>query len=181
VLWVAGCPFVQRLSTGPGPIRKLTERFLPFRLPATVSNSRAQFRELALGAGSLWVLGDALDRRMWRVDARSGRVEDTIELGFPPTSAAVADGKVWITDGMDDRVVPYDVVAGRLRAPVAVGAGASGIAAGAGAVWVVSTLAGTVARIDPAAARVTRTIRVGGYPRAIAADAHAVWVTEHAP
>ena len=46
--------------------------FLPFRSPATVENSRVQFRELAVGAGSLWVLGDALDRRLWRLDARTG-------------------------------------------------------------------------------------------------------------
>ena len=35
-----------------------------------------------------------------------GELQATIELGFPPTSAAVADGAVWITDGLHDRVVP---------------------------------------------------------------------------
>ena len=83
VVWAAGCPFVQRLSTDERPLRTLRQRFLPFRSPATVENSRVQFRELAVGAGSLWVLGDALDRRLWRLDARTGRVEATIRLGFP--------------------------------------------------------------------------------------------------
>ena len=72
VVWAAGCPFVQRLSTDERPLRILRQRFLPFRSPATVENSRIQFRELGIGAGSLWVLGDALDRRLWRLDSRTG-------------------------------------------------------------------------------------------------------------
>ena len=48
-----------------------------------VENSRVQFRELAVGAGSVWVLGDALDRRLWRLDARSGEIQATVELGVP--------------------------------------------------------------------------------------------------
>jgi hypothetical protein len=84
VLWAAGCPAVQRLSTDTGRLRKLVEVFLPFQSPLTVENSRVQFREMAVGAGSLWVLGDALDRRMWRLDPRSGRVLATIDLGLRP-------------------------------------------------------------------------------------------------
>jgi YVTN family beta-propeller protein len=177
VLWVAGCPFVQRLGTGEGKLRELVKVFLPFRSPATVENARAQFRELAIGAGSLWVLGDALDRRMWRVDAHTGRIRDTIELGFPPTSATVAGGTVWITDGLNDRVVPVDVATGRALAAVRVGRGASAIAAGSGSVWVANTLDGTVSRIDPVTRQVVATIKVGGLPRGVAVGNGAVWVT----
>jgi YVTN family beta-propeller protein len=180
VLWVAGCPAVQRLSTRAGPLRDLANVFLPFRSPATVENRRVQFRELAIGAGSLWVLGDALDRRMWRLDAHTGEIRKAIELGFPPTSAAVAGGSVWITDGLNDRVVPVDVATGRLLPAVAVGRGASGIAAGAGAVWVANTLDGSVSRIDPVRRRVVATIRLGGLPRGVAVGDEAVWVTAYA-
>ena len=45
----------------------------PTRTRRRVENARVQFREMAVGAGSLWVLGDALDRRLWRLDARTGR------------------------------------------------------------------------------------------------------------
>ena len=179
VVWAAGCPFVQRLSTGDGRLRKLEEVFLPFQSPATVETARVQFREMAVGAGSLWVLGDALDRRLWRLDARTGRVLATIALGFPPTAVAVAAGAVWITDGFNDRVVPLDIATGRLLAPVRVGRGASGIAAGAGAVWVANTLDGTLSRLDPATRRVVATIEVGGAPRGVAVGAGAVWVTAH--
>ena len=150
VVWTAGCPFVQRLSTDGGRLRKLVEVFLPHQKTLTVENSRVQFRELAIGEGSLWVLGDALDRRLWRLDARSGRVDATIPLGFAPTSVAVAAGRVWITDGVHDRVVPFDAASGRQLKPVPVGRGPSGIAQGAGALWVVNTLDGTMSRLDPA-------------------------------
>jgi YVTN family beta-propeller protein len=181
VLWAAGCPAVQRLSTDSGRLRKLVEVFLPFQSPSTVEDSRVQFREMAVGAGSLWVVGDALDRRMWRLDRRSGRIQATIELGFAPTSVAVADGTVWITDGVRDRVVPLTPTGNRVLAAVGVGRGAGGIAAGAGSVWVANTLDGTVSRIDPRARRVVATIDVGGTPRGVAAGAGSVWVTEHAP
>ena len=179
VVWSAGCPAVQRLSTDGERLRKLVEVYLPYSSPLTVENSRVQFRELAIGAGSLWVLGDAVDRRLWQLDARSGRIEATIPLGFAPTSVAVAAGKVWITDGVHDRVVPLDAASGRRLRPVRVGSGPSGIASGAGALWVVNTLDGTVSRLDPRSARVAATIEVGGSPRAVAVGAGSVWVTEH--
>jgi YVTN family beta-propeller protein len=181
VVWAAGCPFAQRLSTGDGRLRKLAEVMLPYRSPATVENARAQFRELAVGGDSVWVLGDALDQRVWRLDAHNGRIRATIALGFPPTSVAVAGGRAWITDGVHDRVVPIDAATDRVLAPVSVGRGASGIAAGAGAVWVVNTLDGTLSRIDPATRRVAATIRVGRLPRGVAVGDGAVWVTAYGP
>ena len=61
VVWAAGCPSVQRLSTD-GRHAAQARRDVPALspTPASVENARAQFRELAVGAGSLWVLGDAL-------------------------------------------------------------------------------------------------------------------------
>ncbi|HVP03390.1 MAG TPA: protein kinase [Solirubrobacteraceae bacterium] len=181
VVWAAGCPYVQRLSTGPRRLHVLRQRFLPFLAPATVSNSRVAFRELAVGAGSLWVLGDALDPRLWRLDPRTGRVLATIDLGFPPRSAAVADGFVWITDALHDTVVPVSAATNRVLAPVAVGAGAAGIAAADGSVWVASTVAGTVSRVDPSTRHVVSTTAVGGYPSELAGWRGTVWVTSHDP
>jgi YVTN family beta-propeller protein len=181
VIWAAGCPFVQRLSTGSRPLHKVHELFLPFQSPATASNARIQFREMTVGAGSLWVLGDALDQRMWRLDRRSGRVQATIALGFSPRSATVAGAAVWITDPLHDAVVPVDVASGRVLPAVAVGRGASGVVAAGGAVWVANAGDATVSRVDPARRRVTATIRVGGYPSEIAGGDGAIWVTSHEP
>ena len=116
VVWAAGCPFVQRLKHRRRPLRKLHEAFLPFDDPATATNARVQFRELAIGAGSLWVLGDALDRRLWRLDARTGKLQATIALPFPPRSVAVARRR-----GVDHRRAPRHGRPGRRRAPSASG------------------------------------------------------------
>jgi YVTN family beta-propeller protein len=180
MLWAAGCPFVQRLSTDAGRLRKLREVFLPYRSPTTVENTRIELNDLAVGAGSVWVLGDALDRRLWQLDARSGELLAEVPLWFAPGSVAVAGGRVWVTDGLRDRVVPFDVASLRALSPVPVGRGASGIAAGAGAVWVANTLDGTLSRLDPEASRVVATVKIGGAPRAVAVGAGSVWVTEHA-
>ena len=47
---------------------------------------------MAVGAGSVWVLGDFLDRRVWRLDPRSGAIQATIALRFPPQSILICEG-----------------------------------------------------------------------------------------
>jgi predicted Ser/Thr protein kinase len=179
VVWAAGCPYVERLSTDGGRLRKLEEIFLPYKARATVETTRMQFRELAVGAGSLWVLGDALDRRLWRLDARTGGIQATIPLQFPPTSIAVTGGKVWVSDGVGDRLAVLDIRAGRWLDSIEVGRGASEIASGAGSVWVTNSLDGTVSRVEAHSGRVLATIDVGGSPRGVDVAAGGVWVTEH--
>ena len=177
VVWAAGCPFVQRLSTEGRSIRKLREVFLPFPEPVTSESSRVQFRELAIGGGSLWVLGDALDRRLWRLDARTGRVLATISLPFPPRSATVAGGIVWITDSLGDRVARLDAATNHLLEPVEVGRLPGGVAAGAGSVWVPNALDGTVTRLDEVTGETLAIIDVGGFPREVTFGLGSAWVT----
>jgi hypothetical protein len=175
VVWAAGCPAVQRLSTGGGALRDIAETNIPYADPATVENVRAQIREMAVGDGSLWVLGDALDRRVWRLDARTGKVLATIPLAFAPRSVAVAGGAAWITDGLHDTVVPVDAATNRPGAPLRVGRGAAGIAADGDAVWVAGALDGTLTRVDARRRRVAATVRVGGAPREVAVGGGTVW------
>ena len=180
VVWAAGCPFVDRLSTDAEKLHKLRQIFLPYQPPGVVSTVRVQFRELALGAGSLWVLGDALDRRVWRLDPRSGETQATIVLPFPPRSVVAAAGAAWFTDGLHDTVVPVVARSNRVLPAVPVGRGAAGVTAGDGAVWVANAIDGTVSRVDPRSRRVTASVRVGGAPSEIDAGDGAVWVTSHA-
>jgi YVTN family beta-propeller protein len=180
VVWAAGCPYADRLSTDAHPLRLLHHVPLPYQPPYTASTIRVQFREMAVGAGSLWVLGDALDRRVWRLDLRRGTIQKTIALPFPPRSVVVADGAAWITDGLHDTVVPIDARSDRVLPAVAVGRGAAGVTATPGAVWVANVIDGTVSRIDPRSRRVVATVRVGGSPSEIDAGPDGVWVTSHA-
>jgi YVTN family beta-propeller protein len=180
VVWAAGCPFVDRLSTDGQRLRRLRHVFLEFQPPGIASTTRVQFRELAIGAGSLWVLGDALDRRVWRLDPRRYTLQATISLPFPPRSVVVADGTAWITDGLHDTIVPVDAHSNRVLPAIPVGRGAAGVAATAGAVWVANAIDGTVSRIDAHSHRVVATVDVGGNPSEIDAAKSGVWVTSHA-
>ena len=176
VVWAAGCPAVQRLSTDGGNLRRLANTSVPYADPGTVENSRAQIREMAVGGGSVWVLGDARDRRAWRLDDRTGKLLATIPLGFQPRSVAIAGGAAWITDALHDIVVPVDAKTGRPGAPLHVGRGAAGIAADGGTLWVANTLDGTLSRIDARGRRVVATVKVGGAPREVTVGGGAVWV-----
>lgn len=180
VVWVAGCPSVQRLNTDGGPLHVVAGVPVPFASPLKDSNYRIQIRELAVGLGSVWVLGDAADRRLWRLDELTGETQATIDLPFPPRAVVVGDGTVWITDSLNDTVVPVDPVDNRLLAPVPVGRGAAGVAAGAGSVWVANSIDGTVSRVDPDTRQVVSTTDVGGIPHELAVDERGVWVTTHA-
>jgi YVTN family beta-propeller protein len=168
---------VQRLNTDGGPLTELATVLVPYADPLRDTNLRMQIRELAIGDGSVWVLGDAVDRRLWRLDMITGQIQATIDLPFPPRSVAVGNGQVWITDPLDDAVVPITAADNRLLAPVPVGRGAAGVAVGAGAVWVANAIDGTVSRIDPGTRRVLSTVDVGGIPHELSIDDSGVWVT----
>ncbi len=180
VVWAAGCPFVQRFSTDARPLRILHAVFLPYQSPSRSENSRVQFRELAIGGGSLWALGDALDRRLWRLDERTGRVLATIDLGFPPRSAAFENGLLWVTDSLHDTVVPIDARTNQVLRSIPVGRSPGGIVAAAGSVWVPNMIDGTVSRIAADSKTVVATIAVGHFPREITASSENVWVTGYA-
>ena len=112
--------------------------------------------------------------------ARAPR-QAVLDLGFPPTSLAVAAGRVWITDGVGDRVVPIDIERGLALPAVPVGRGPSGIAAGAGGCgWPTRSMAPCRGWIRRRAAwwrRSTWRARRAASRSALGA----VWVTEHAP
>jgi Protein kinase domain len=180
VVWVAGCPYVDRLSTDNRPLRLTRHVFIPFATPLTAESDRVQFRALVVGAGSLWVLGDALDRRLWQLDARTGAVRSTTRLDFPPRSIVYADERIWITDPLDDRVVAVDARTHAVTARIRVCRGAAGIAATAGSLWVACSLDGEVERIGSTSERVLQTVDVPGSPLEVAADRNGVWVTSDA-
>jgi YVTN family beta-propeller protein len=177
VLWSMGLFGDKKLSTDPGELRIVRDVTLPYREPVSVETTRINQRDLAVGYGSVWALGDGIDRRMWRLDRSSGRIRATIELPFIPRTVAAGEGGVWVTAPLDDRVLEIDPETNAITATIHTGRGTSGVAAGAGWVWVTSTIDGTVSRIDPGSAEVVDQIDVGGRPREVAVGAGGVWVT----
>jgi YVTN family beta-propeller protein len=170
----------KRLSTEPGELRIIRSVEIPYREQLSIETTRLNQRDLAVGYGSVWVLGDGIDRRLWRLDRSSGRRLATIELPFVPRSVATGEGGVWVSAPLDDRVLQIDPETNTITATIPTGRGTSGVAAGAGSVWVTSTIDGTVSRIDPRTAEVVDEIDVGGRPREVAVGAGGVWVTADA-
>jgi outer membrane protein assembly factor BamB len=177
VLWAAGCPYIDRISTDRGDLRILAHVPVPFQQPRSAETTRYAMRDLAVGEGFLWVVGDPVDRRVFRVERRTGEILGTTALPFAPRSVAAGEGGVWVTGLIDDVVARLDPGTGKTVQTIDVGRGASGVAAGAGAVWVASALDREVSRIDPASGEVVARIPVDGAPREIAVGAGGVWVT----
>jgi YVTN family beta-propeller protein len=175
-VWASPCPTVAHVSLGPKPkvLRTLTP---PFPTTRDAAHDRETLNDMVLGLGSVWVIGDALDPRVWRIDPRSGRIVTSTLLpaAFAPYRLATGTGALWVTDQLNDRVARVDPATGRVVASIPVGRGAGGVAAGAGSVWVANTLDGTLSRIDPETNRVVATIQVPGRPKDVSVGAGSVW------
>jgi branched-chain amino acid transport system substrate-binding protein len=143
---------------------------------ASIGSAYERFGGLAVGAGDVWLAGDAFGRRLWRVDPASHRTVASIQLAFVPDAVAVGEGAAWVTSLLGDRVVRIDPATNRIVATIGVGRGPEAIAAGDGAVWVTSSIDDTVSRIDPATNRVAATVPLAGTPRGVAVGAGGVWV-----
>jgi len=180
VVWSMGFFGDHRLSTDDGELRSVRSRVLPYRKPLSVGTTRINQRDIAIGYGSVWVLGDGIDRRLWRLDRISGRIIATIVLPFIPRTVAAGEGGVWVSAPLDDRVLRIDPETNAITDTIPTGRGTSGVATGAGSVWVTSTIDGAVSRIDPFSARIVDEIDVGGRPREVAVGAGGVWVTADA-
>jgi ABC-type branched-subunit amino acid transport system substrate-binding protein/streptogramin lyase len=151
-----------------------------FIAPPANEGSDAYFSSVVAADGDVWVVGDPLDHRLWRIDAAAGKLRSAIALPFAPKDVAVGEGGVWVTSQVDDTVSRVDPATAKVTDTAAVGRGASGVAVGLGSVWVASTIDGTVSRIDPASVEVTDTIDVDGNPVDVAVGEDAVWVVADA-
>ena len=180
VVWVAGCPLIERLSTGPGALRMLVTKLVPYQRPASAETVRFAMHDMAVGEGWLWVIGDAVDRRVFRVDPRTGAIRGITRLPFAPGAIAAGAGGVWVTGSIRDVVARLDPRDGRVRKTIRVGRGVGGVAVGAGAVWVASALDREVSRIDPKTGTILARIPVDGSPREIVVGAGGIWVTADA-
>jgi streptogramin lyase len=177
VLWAAGCPFVDRISTGPDSMKIIHVTRIPYAQPRSAETNRLALRDMAVGYGAVWVLGDPVDRRVFRLDLRSGRILGATVLPSAPRSIAAGAGAIWVTGPIDDTLTRLDPTNGRVDGTVRVPAGAGGVAAAGGSVWVASGLDRSVSRVDPRSLRIEATIKVPGAPREVAVGAGGVWVT----
>ena len=101
VAYAAGCPDVDRLSTGAGKLEVIPpETKIPLPAPPTAEHIRTALFGLAVGEGAVWAIGDALDHRLFKIAPRTGRLIGTFALPIAPQRIAAGAGAVWITDAM---------------------------------------------------------------------------------
>ena len=178
-LWAAGCPNVQQLRIEPNRITKGPLVIIPYLQPTTAGNQRQCLCAMTTGAGSVWVAGDAADRRVFRI-APGGTLTAVVPLPVAPRGIAFAGGSVWVSAPLDDVVLRIDPATNRVVDRVAVGRAPAGLAAGAGGLWVALYVDRRVVRIDPRRGRVVETVDVDGYPTEIAIAGDRLWVTSDA-
>ncbi len=180
VLWAAGCPFVQRLSTDRGSLRKLARGVPPVpvagdgRELARAVPRAGDRRGVAVGARRRARPAALAARRSQRGDPGDDRAR------VRPTSVAVAAGTVWITDGVRR---PRACRSTPERAPARADPGRSRAERDRGGRRVAvgrehARRHGVAAR--PARATVVATVDVAARRAASTSGAGAVWVTEHA-
>jgi YVTN family beta-propeller protein len=175
-LWAAGCPNVQQLRVTPEGLEIGKTVIIPYADETTSGTFRQCLCSMTTGAGSIWVVGDALDPRVWRISP-DGRVQATIDLPGFPRAAAFAGGALWVTLPLDDEVVAIDAGTNRVARTVSVGRAPAGITSAGRAIWLVENLEGDAVRIDSQSGEITQVVDVEGHPFEIASDGTSLWVT----
>lgn len=122
----------------------------------------------------LWVAG--LDSRVFRLDAESGAVLSTVDVGAAPRGLALTPEAAWVTARDTGELVRVDRAdPGRVKR-VRVGGQPWPVEAAGQEIWV-ALLEGAVVRVDATTLRVTHRVAVPPGARGIALTPAAVWVT----
>jgi DNA-binding beta-propeller fold protein YncE len=141
---------------------------------------------------ALEALGDAVwsanhdDGTLRRMDAATGTLEGTVDLGVEPHGMAAARGAIWVADAHHNAVLRVDPGSGRTVARIPVGFEPGPLVATRTAIWVATPpdpdlVAGSLARIDPEGNRLTATVPLDGLATALAADGGRAWVATSGP
>lgn len=153
--------------------------YIPDPRPVDEAHVRFDFAGVAVGAHGVWAVGDALDRRVFRIDPRKNKVVAWVHLPFPPGGIAAGDGAVWVTDQLGAEVARIDPATKRIVHRYHVGSEPTGVAVGEGSVWVANTLDNSISRINLLSRKVGK-IRLKVSPKALTWADGAVWVAADA-
>ena len=165
-----------RATTHSGRARRKTGVFIAIGAVLLLSAASA-VAGIELSGGDRAGLSSASPNAIAALDTGSNRLVADIPVGSGPTSVAIGEGSVWVTNSLDRTVSRLDPQTSTVIQRIDVGGDPSGIAVGAGEVWVANSLDGTVSRIDAQTNRVVQTVQVGVTPSALAVAAGEVWVT----
>jgi DNA-binding SARP family transcriptional activator/streptogramin lyase len=126
-VWVAGAYEVFPITAATG-------------IPGTGA-SVGVVRDLAFGAGSLWVVSGGpahvggVSQALRRLDPHTGLVQATIPVGSDPVAVAIAGGSVWVAARTDGKIERVDPKTNRVVKTIAVGAKPIALAPEDDGVW----------------------------------------------
>jgi DNA-binding beta-propeller fold protein YncE len=92
-------------------------------------------RGVAAADDSVWVAGP-LDDVVARVDARTLKVTDTIDVGRAPTALAAGAGEVWVGNWLDRTLMRIDARTRRVDRTIDLSGRPTDLALGAEGLWV---------------------------------------------
>lgn len=130
--------------------------------------------QVELDGDELWVAG--LDSRVFRLDAASGAVLSTVDVGPAPRGLALTPDAVWVSVRDAGELVRVDRATGTALRRLDLGGQPWPVAAQGEEVWV-ALLGGAVVRVDATSGQVTHRVDVPPGARGIALTPTAVWVT----
>jgi predicted Ser/Thr protein kinase len=137
--------------------------------------------DIAEGPGALW-LGMAADRRLVRLNPRTGRRMASIPLPGSPTSVTVAGGAVWTglvagSKNEPDRLLKLDPGTGAVLANVPYPFGIVALTGDARTLWVLNRRRARLQRADLTSGQIVHTMSLGSHPgRDMAYARGAVWI-----
>ncbi|MFN2543201.1 MAG: hypothetical protein ABR600_01330 [Actinomycetota bacterium] len=170
-IWVQSCSEqkMYRISARRQAVEAVIDIPVFRSLPGT-----GPFGGIAAGAGALWMVTAGRDGAfdlLARIDPRTNKVKDRIELGHLGGGVAVGDGAVWVSAPEDGLLLRVNPVSGEVVEEIGGLAQPAWVAAGEGGVWVISSTwpdhphaDGSVTRVDPATNEVVSRIGIDEGP-----------------
>jgi streptogramin lyase len=174
-----GAVWVNRIRPVAGfPSGGILVRVHPTTLTVQSEIDVPEAGRVAVGEGSVWILGSQLNR----VNPKSEKAADPIEvpsigqnIGLSAVDLAVANGAVWILDS-NGPVFKVDPTSNKVTSKFTTGTKAIAMAVGEGGIWVLSRVEESVVRVDLATGALARPIHIGANPLGIAVGDGSVWV-----
>jgi YVTN family beta-propeller protein len=148
------------------------------RIIATIPMGPTGEGGIAASDDSVWFTTDDKGTLV-RIDPRTNRVRQTIQIAAGSHNPVVDNGKVWITSLERGLVTEIDAHTGAVIATVPTGPRPRFLTAGAGSIWTLNQGDGSVTRVDAKTRNAIATIKLGvpGTGGDIAYGANRVWVT----
>ncbi len=133
---------------------------------------------IAVSDDSVWLVTDAAGK-LSRIDPKTNKVSEEIEIPRGSASVVYGDGAVWVTTPAKNLLTRVDALTRKVTDSIALGPGPRFETFGGGAVWTLNQGDGTVSRVDTKTRKETARIEVGipGEGGEIAYGFGHVWAT----